>query len=158
MVLNDLSRYSDEEVQLGGLAGSVRLLFKHIHEPMDERAADSWLATVIVVAASSGGLKAAALIVEYVMRARSPDPALLVELVKPALGGQGAKMVMTTAERLHVEGARRLLVLQAEDRFGPLTASQRAVVTTASMNEVEAWALALWKVDSLESLLGASED
>jgi len=171
MVLNDLSQYSDAQVRDGGLAGGARLLFKHIQELADDAdgSGATWMASVVVRVAAAEGLMAARLVVEYLLVAKAPEPEQLAELVKPALGSEGAKMVMSTADRLRAEGrregrreglvpARRLFVALAEERYGPLPTPLRQQVDEASLEALEGLTEALLRGSSLEDLLSFPDD
>lgn len=121
----------------------------------------------IRVLAPDGRARAArdvlASVLRYILETSRAEPATLRELLAREVGREEAEKMLTTAERLRVEGRqegeilgkRGALLLQLRQRFGRLPAAAVARIDKASAAELDGWFGRVLTASSLDDVLGA---
>jgi hypothetical protein len=108
LVLDDLSRRSDEELRLEALSRLTLLLFKHLHDERLEELLPRWAEAFRELARPDAtGLQGLCTVIEYMLQVSDLSEAVLGDFLASEVSAEAEGIAMTTAERLRREGHQR---------------------------------------------------
>lgn len=163
--LDDISRLSDDELTaraLGMLPTLALWALRDARRPgRIERSLPRWTKVLQSLLAAESGAEALTTIFRYLsLVVEDLSPQTILTTLAAAAPETKATLMTTLAERWQaegeargrLEGARQLLLLQLERKFGKLRPSDRTRVATATEDELRRWSMQVLDADSVAAL------
>lgn len=162
-ILDDLTQSSDDLLRsraMDAISIVTLLALKHARTAQDlQERLLSWASLMSEAARAPGGRDALLLVLRYLaLVSDRMKPAFLDKLL-PVLDVEVREMTMTLAEMLKEQGRmeekRRMLLRQLQKRFGELPPSIAQRIADAKIEELDAWAMSILDVRSLEEMFAS---
>lgn len=166
-IVEDLSHETDEALRARAATALVRLslwCLRHAREPEElVTRLGEWAELVREVRRAPGGAAALVKILRYIFATNEPSkPEELLARLVAAVGPENEEEVVTAADQLIErgrvrgveQGARQILLMLLERKFGKLPEDAFERVIAAKVETLETWSLRVLTAATLEDVLG----